>query len=121
MVRGWLKRVAITQTVDQKVSIQGPRLDIPRPGAAMLPIQAEIGIGNRVRIEQRVGAAVGAPRVAGPADPAVPWLSAKPFLDTSPKSHRARRTRPACWLRYVQPGETQDVAAWPNASPTIGM
>jgi len=47
------------------------QLDFPGPGAALLAMQVEIAVGDRVGIEQRVGAAIGAARVARPADPAI--------------------------------------------------
>src|ERR1051326_2936286 len=45
----------------------GTELDLPGPGAALLPVEIEIAVGNGVRIEQRVGAARGALRVGDSA------------------------------------------------------
>src|SRR5579864_5412709 len=49
----------------------GPQLDFPRPGAAVLAVEVEIALGDRVGIEEPVGAALVGARVAMLGDAAV--------------------------------------------------
>src|SRR5207253_5339928 len=49
----------------------GAQLDFPGPGAAVLAIEMEIAVGDRLGIEHRIGPALGEPGIAGAADPAV--------------------------------------------------
>ena len=45
----------------------GPQLDLPGPGGAVLPVEMEIAVGDRIGIEQRVG-----PRLAPRGSPGRP-------------------------------------------------
>src|SRR5690348_8156829 len=49
----------------------GAQLDLPGPGAAVLAVQLQIGLGDRIGIEHPVGAALIGARVARAADAAV--------------------------------------------------
>src|SRR5258708_15827363 len=49
----------------------GPQLDLPGPGAARLAVQREIGLGDRVRVEEPVRAAFVGARVAFLGDAAI--------------------------------------------------
>src|SRR5437870_1705666 len=49
----------------------GSELDFPGPGAAVLMVQLQVGFGDRVGVEEAVGAALVGARVAGSPDAAV--------------------------------------------------
>src|SRR5665213_1568811 len=49
----------------------GPQFDFPGPGAARLAMQIQIGVGDRVRVEESVGAAFVGARIAILGDAAV--------------------------------------------------
>src|SRR5260370_42496895 len=49
----------------------GPKLDFPGPGAAVLAVQLQVGLGDRIGVEQPIGAALVGARIARLPDAAI--------------------------------------------------